>query len=309
MYLSGNSIDMKHFKTTDYLRFMQEEIDRLRRDGRFSTADNYCKALAGFRRWIGADAFELSRLTPSVMESYGSYLSSKGLLRNSVSFHMRILRAVYNKARNGIPAAQNPFANVYTGVDWTRKRAVSYEFIRKLHRLNICSDALTLSRDLFVFSFCARGMSFVDIAYLNRSCVKDGAIRYWRHKTGQQMFIKIEPCMVDIMSRYADIDSPYVFPVLTSTDREEAYVQYKRALTKHNRNLKVLSAMVDSSVALSTYSARHSWATSARDRNIPVSVISAGLGHTSERTTRIYISTLDNSVVDRANELIISGIL
>ncbi len=300
---------MKHVKTTDYLCFMEQEIDRLRRDGRFSTADNYCKVLSVFRKWTGRDTLDICRLTPSLVKSYNSYLVSRGLLRNSISFHMRILRAGYNKAVSGVVVTRDPFANVYTGVDVARKRAVSEAMIRKLYRMKLDVGPLALSRDLFVFSYCARGMSFVDLAYLRKDSIRNGVMRYWRHKTGQPISIRLEHCMEEIISRYSGTSSPYVFPVLSSVDPMQAHLEYKKALNGHNRNLKVLSARIDSSVSLSTYSARHSWATTARDLNIPLSVISTGLGHTSERTTRIYISTLDNSVVDNANELIVKGIL
>lgn len=301
---------MKYKRTVDYLGFMGMEIERLQKSGRFSTADNYSKVMTSFRKWIGCDVLDLHQMTPFLIECYSRFLTSRGLQRNSVSFHMRILRAVYNKACNDNRiCADTLFSNVYTGVDVAVKKSVSQEVIRNLFALRLDDEELALSRDLFLFSYFARGMPFVDVAHLRKTSVSQGTIRYWRHKTGQQMYIRIEPCMADIIQRYRDASSPYVFPVLTSLDPFEAYNQYRNALNVQNRNLKRLSKMLGTPLSLSTYSARHSWATSARDRNVPMSVISAALGHTSERTTRIYLSALDNSTVDDANKLVISGIL
>lgn len=109
------------------------------------------------------------------------------------------------------------------------------------------------------------------------------------------------------MGRYdAEVsDSPYVFPLIKSTDPPTAFRQYHTALRYYNRKLKELSEMVGTRVPLSSYVARHTWATSARDHNIPISVISAGMGHSSEKTTRIYLASLENSVIDMANKAIL----
>jgi len=157
-----------------------------------------------------------------------------------------------------------------------------------------------------VFSFFARGMAFVDMAYLCKKNVSADSIVYVRRKTSKRLSICIEPCIRHIMDRYAGqtLDTPYVFPLLRSTVPAQAYTQYKRQLGWYNRSLKALAEILGVE-ALSSYTARHTWATSARDLGIPVSVISAGMGHSSERTTEIYLASLDNSVIDQANRKIL----
>lgn len=167
-----------------------------------------------------------------------------------------------------------------------------------------------MARDLFLFSFYTRGMAFVDIARLRKSNIRDGIIRYERRKTGQPLYIRMEPCIKAILDRYAERvqNLPYVFPILKTEEPEAAYKQYTIALNYYNRLLKKLSDMLGLEKGLSSYTPRHSWATVARDSNIPLSVISAGMGHTSEQTTQIYLTMLENSAIDNANQKIIASL-
>ncbi len=145
-------------------------------------------------------------------------------------------------------------------------------------------------------------MAFVDMYYLRHDNIRNGMIHYVRRKTGQEIMIRVEPEMQRIIERYADGERPYVFPVLKDENPEKAYAEYRIALSYYNRLLKRLCNMADISQRLSFYTARHSWATAARDHQVPVSVISAGMGHTSERTTQIYLPLLENSLIDNANK-------
>ena len=223
---------------------------------------------------------------------------------------MRILRAAYNKAvALGYSRQQEPFKQVYTGVDKTQKRAVDESIIQRLCLLDLSSKQhLAFTRDIFMFSYFTRGMAFVDIAYLRHTDIGYNALNYIRRKTGQRLIIHIEPEIRTIIERYDNSVSPYVFPIITSTDTEKAYSQYQSALSKYNKNLKCLSLLLGPNVHLSSYTSRHTWASSAQKHQIPLSVISAGMGHTSESTTRIYLASLDNSIIDQANLSIISKI-
>lgn len=297
-------------RRTHVLSFMRIQIDYIRSCGRLGTARNYERAAASFSHYLGGKDLPLSAVTEPLIEGYNDYLLSRGIVRNSVSFYMRILRAVYNKAvRLHLVKQAFPFQNVYTGVDRTRKRAVDRDIIAGLFRLDLASGTpYALARDLFMFSFFTRGMAFVDIAFLQKTDIHEGMIHYTRRKTGQPLSIRVEPDIKEIMDRYADATSlsPYVFPILTDVLPDVAYRQYQSALNTYNRTLHRLSKMLPVECDLTSYTSRHSWATAARNHNVPVSVISAGLGHTSEHTTRIYLAMLENSVIDAANQEIIA---
>lgn len=147
----------------------------------------------------------MHRFDSRFVEEYGEWLRRRGVVRNTVSFYMRVLRSVYNRAVGERLVAQTyPFGNVYTGIDRTRKRAVDERIIGRLSRLDLRGSApLALARDLFVFSYCARGMAFVDMAFLRRQDIRDGVVHYVRHKTGQPLSVRLEPCMQAIVARYA----------------------------------------------------------------------------------------------------------
>ena len=295
--------------TATILAFMQEQIDMLRLCNRLGTAQNYANTMHRLARFLGGD-IPIAEVTEQLIERFNASLLQCGVVRNTVSFYMRILRSVYNKAvRNGLVEQTSPFRNVYTGIDRTRKRAVGENVIARFVGLDLSRSApLSLTRDLFLFSFYTRGMTFVDMAYLRRDNIRDGRIRYVRRKTGQEIVVRVEPEMQRIIERYADGERPYVFPILKGENPEKIYAEYRIAASYHNRLLKRLCTLADVPQRLSFYTARHSWATVARDHQVPVSVISAGMGHTSERTTRIYLAMLENSVIDNANKGILESL-
>ena len=293
---------------TSFIEFMTGQIQFLSECNRLGTAKNYRSVMKCLNSYLAGRNITFTELTAPFVEQYYEHLLRRGLVKNSASFHMRILRAVYNKAvRKGLAEQANPFRSVYTGVDRTRKRAVGKAVISRLVKLDLSRSApLAFARDLFLFSLYTRGMSFVDIAFLRRDNIADGTICYVRRKTKQQLTIRIEPCIRQIIDRYAGRSSTYIFPILKSESAAEAYAQYRISMTYCNRLLKRLSKMLGLQQGLSFHAARHSWATMARDCNVPVSVISAGMGHTSERTTRIYLTSLENSLIDNANRGILS---
>lgn len=293
------------------VEYMQQQIIQLRAAQRFGTACNYEKALRSFSRFLGPISLPLSAFGETVVAEYNAFLIGRGLVCNSVSFYMRILRAIYNKAvrQKLVLQPTRPFDGVYTGIDRTRKRAVSEEVVAELYRLKLPENSrLAFARDLFIFSYCTRGMAFVDMAYLKRSNRQNGSICYVRRKTGQLLSIKIEPTIRQIIDRHACTDTPYLFPILHATTARECYEEYRMALNEYNRLLKQLSALLSVECLLTSYTSRHSWATAARNHHVPISVISAGMGHTSEQTTQIYLALLENSIIDQANKSIIGGL-
>lgn len=297
---------------TSVLDFMQQQVNFLKDCKRLGTAQNYQRAHDSLKTFLGDKKLYFSDVTTRFADSYNDFLLQKGLLRNSISFYMRILRAVFNKAvRCGLAEQTYPFKEVYTGIDKTRKLAVNKDFMKHLIELQIPEDSpLMFARDLFLFSFYARGMAFVDIAFLKKTDLNGNVIRYTRHKTGQTLIIKIEPCIRSIIDKYATKvkNTPYVFPILKGSDLQENYRHYKNRLRVYNSHLKQLAMKIGTTVRLSSYTSRHTWASMARAHNIPLSVISAGMGHTSEKTTEIYLTSIENPIVDGANKELLDSL-
>jgi integrase len=220
---------------------------------------------------------------------------------------MRNLRAVYNRAvEQGLTTQRYPFKTVYTGVDKTSKRALSLRVVKKIKALDLShSPVHDFARDMFMFSFYTRGMSFIDMAYLRKSDIRRGVLTYCRRKTGQILHVKWEACMQAIVDKYNTKSSPYLLPILTDCTLRNERMQYLYLAHKVNHYLKDIGCNLRLNISLTTYVARHTWASVARSKNVPLSVISEGMGHDSEATTRIYLASLDTVAVDKANKMII----
>lgn len=290
--------------------FMSSIISELGIAGRTRTKETYSSALRSFMQYRQGDDILLSEFNSVIVMDYESYLMNvRGIKRNSSSFYMRILRAMYNRAvERGMVADCKPFKNVYTGVDKTVKRAIPLKAIKRIKNLQLSSfPELELARDLFMFSFYTRGMSFVDMAYLKSRNLNMGVLTYRRRKTGQQLHVKWERCMQEIVDRHGNGVRGFLLPIITKEDKKE-HLQYQSALSLINTRLKQVGALAGVEVPLSTYVARHSWATIARNRNIPLGVISESLGHDCETTIRIYLASLETSLVDKANLVVINAL-
>ena len=290
--------------------FMQGIIDQLRRLNRIRTSETYAATLASFMKFRNGQDILLVEIDGDTMMLYEAWLKANGNCPNTTSFYMRILRAVYNRAvEKGLTEQRHPFKHVYTGIDKTVKRAVPLKAVKRIKVLDLTlKPHLDYARDMFLFSFYTRGMSFIDMAYLKKSDLKNGILTYRRRKTGQQLTIKWEKCMEEIVNKYKGRSATqYLLPIITNPFANER-VQYMNALSRVNVTLKEVARLVDLQIPLTMYCARHGWASVAKIKNIPLSVISDGMGHDSEETTRIYLASLDTSVVDRANSLILKDL-
>lgn len=292
-----------------FLSYGKELIEELETAGKRRTAETYRTSLNSFARFReGYGDVLLDDMDTRLMTAYESWLKGHGLCPNSTSYYMRNLRAMYNRAVElELTEQQNPFKHVYTGIGKTVKRAVSLKCIRQIRDLHL-TRYMDFARDIFMFSFYTRGMSFVDIAYLKKSDLRNGILSYRRKKTNQQLFIKWEKPMQAIVDKYDTSGTPYLLPIIKKTSTDDRK-QYRSAEHRVNSNLKKIGAMLGLPIPLTTYVARHGWASIAKSKNIPISTISEAMGHDSEETTRIYLASLDTSVVDKANRLILKSLL
>ena len=315
--------------------YLKERIHALQNAGHPGTARNYLSALRSLQRFRQGLDIALEDTDAHLVDDYDAWMQRRGLSRNTRSFYLRILRAVLNHAAGeGIYIPDEPsqrlFRHVYTGVDRTTKRAAHLDVLEALRTLPLDGPVarrqrLTLARDLFFFSFYTRGMAFVDIAYLRRENVRGGLITYARHKTHQLLSISIEPCIRRILNRYyfRPGSNGYIFPIIRSDHPEAAYRDYRNALSTYNRALACLGRMLarhldaDGNMpsaslggawrpTLSSYVARHTWASLAHDVDVPLRVISQSLGHANERTTQIYLAELNREVIDSANQRVLA---
>ena len=291
--------------------FGQAIITQLRQAGKLRTAETYESSLNSFTRFLGErNDVALDNIDTALIEEYEAFLKSTGLSLNSVSFYMRNLRAIYNRGvERNLTKQRYPFKHVYTGVEKTVKRAVPPVIIRRLRHLDLSSTPQAeLARDLFLFSFYTRGMAFVDMAFLKKTDLRNGVLTYRRHKTRQQLLVTWERPMQAIVEHHAATDSPYLLPIIRQPGHDERR-QYLNASHLLNRELKRIGEKIGCPIPLTFYCARHGWASIAQSKNVALSVISEAMGHDSEATTRIYLTSIDTAAVDSANRLVINTVL
>lgn len=288
--------------------FMQQAIDRERQLGKERTAETYLAALNGFRKFREGKDVMLDEIGGEMMENYQAWMKSNGLTANTISFYMRRMRATINRAiRKNIISDNRLFQNVFTGNGKTVKRALPANVIRQIREADLSAQPkLEFARDMFMLSFYLRGIAFVDMAYLRKTDLQNGILTYHRRKTGQRITIKWTKKMQDIVDKYPNNSTQYLLPIITTEGNTRK--AYLNAAHRINTQLKKLGEALNISTPLTFYRARHCWATVARNEGIALSVISEGLGHNNEKTTEIYLASLDTTVLDAANDRIIDAV-
>ncbi len=311
-------------KKTDitFNNYSAKLIDTLKKAGKNGNAIVYQSCLESINDFTKNKDIRIDEIDYLFIKRYIEYLeqketilykgtekeTKKKLTTNGISFYLRTLRAIINKAikEDLIEESSYPFKNISIKTQKTRKRAVNKDVIKMVEELDVSKeDNLQLYKDLFMFSFYNRGMNFVDMAYLKVENIEGVRLIYTRQKTGQQFSIKITDKAKAIIDKYNNLKVPesYIFPIIYRKDKE--YLDYRNAMRLMNKKLKKISELLKLDVPLTTYVTRHSWATIAKKQGISTAVISEGLGHESEETTQVYLDSFENDVLDHANELII----
>jgi integrase len=275
-----------------------------------STADNCRTAEATFCKYFGGKDADMQSLTPEIIKAFSKWMNFKRLNPNTRSCYMASLRAIYNRAvRHRRIKDRHPFKGVHTGHVPTEKRSISAATVLLISQLHLKPGSrLCLARDMFIFSVCAQGMSFADMADLRYSQVKENEIEYCRRKTGNRVCIELNPQMKIIMKRYRHENSNRLFPIITSDIPEVANRQYRSALNYHNRLLKEIAKRAGIKVNLTSYVSRHTWASLSYALGVPLAVISQGMGHSSTTVTGTYIRELNDETVAEANKKVLKEI-
>ena len=292
--------------------FLQEQVSRQELMQRLGTAKTYTNAYLRFKEFRRGTDLTFGQLTPDMIEEYEAWLTNRGLKQNTIRFYLRTLNSLFGKAANEglLGEDKRLFSRVHLSYVKTTKRAISETDIRNIQKLHLASGGIAaFARDIFMFSFYMRGMSFVDIAFLKKSDLKNGVLSYCRRKTNQHLIVAWEQEQQEIVERYAHLTehTPYMLPIIQKADGSE-YKQYQQMQENINRALKRIGERIGLNIPLTTYVARHSWASIARNMNISLSVISEGMGHQSYRTTQVYLDSIDTSRINEANRSIIQRI-
>lgn len=297
-------------KERDLFDFTDAVVRQLEAEGRHSTAHVYRSTLNRVREFEGGrPSFPLRSLTRTWLKSFESHLYRQEKSFNTISTYMRMLRAVYNRAaaRRLIPFDPLLFRRMHTGSRAGCSRALPADAMRRIlnpHR-ELPADLEAVRRH-FVLLFLLRGLCFVDLAYMRRADLQGDRLHYCRRKTGRPLCIDVEPEASEILRDYmsGETGSPYLFPFVHAQGKA-GYRQYQSSLRLFNRQLKRLSVFLELGVKLSSYCARHSWATIANFRHYDKSLISNAMGHSSVKVTETYFRRYGDEEIARMNREII----
>lgn len=286
--------------------FAQKEIEAKESIAKHGTAGLYRSTISSFSRFVVNEELKFTDITYSLLKNYSLHLQAKGVALNTINMYMRNIRAIYNKARkeNLYVEKFSPFAELKINTLPTAKRALSKEALRVIATCDLSKDAkLERVRDMFMFSFYTRGMSFVDMVFLRHADISAGVIHYKRNKTQQHLQVQITRKLKSLIDKYRH-SSPFILPFLNIEDKRPLYIQYRRALFTANQSLKQIGSITGIETPLTTYVARHLWATIAKNMGGSIAAISEGLGHTTEKTTQIYLKAFDSTIIDSLNEMV-----
>ena len=293
--------------------FMKQVAKGLQMEGNFGTAHVYSSSLNAIIAYRGKGDFTFHEVTPEWLKGFEIHLRGRGCSWNTVSTYLRTFRAVYNRAVDCRGAVYVPhlFRSVYTGTRADRKRALDTEDMQKVFTQLPQSSAVTSdmrrTQELFVLMFLLRGLPFVDLAYLRKSDLHDNVITYRRRKTGRPLSVTLTREAMVLLKRYMNRDSssPYLFSLLESREgTKEAYREYQLALRSFNQQLLLLGQLLGLGDRLSSYTARHTWATTAYYCEIHPGIISEAMGHSSITVTETYLKPFRNKKIDEANQLV-----
>lgn len=288
----------------DLISYMEVQIQKKKDKKKEGIAAAYKSTMNSLKKFIGNNKIQFIDINFLFLENYVQYLEEKGDVNNTIAFYMRNFKTIYNRAKKeGIKViSSNPFTDMVIKTDKTVKRALSKDDIKKIAAVDL-SDNLKydLARDLFMFSFFSRGMPFVDIVNLKKTDIIDDVIIYRRAKTNRLLQVCTTNAIVGLIKKYEN-PGEYVFPILDPTKKSTLYNQYRNALGEIDKGLKVVGKRAGIKVKLTTYVARHSWASNAKGIGTPISHISDGLGHSSEQMTIIYLKELSPDELHEINK-------
>ena len=290
-------------------------IGRLRKEGRYSTAHVYQNALLSFTKFCGGYSVSFRQVTRERLRRYEQHLYECGLKPNTISTYMRMLRSIYNRGvdMHQAPYVHGLFRDVFTGVDTRQKKAIPIGELHMLLNKDPQSEKLRRTQAIanLLFQFC--GMPFSDLAHLEKSNLERGLLKYNRTKTGTPMSIEVlESAQNAIGGLYNKSDArssgypDYLFRILSGAykrNEEGAYREYQSALRRFNNELKSLSRKLRLHSPVTSYTLRHSWATTAKYRGVPIEMISESLGHKSIKTTQIYLKGFELEERTKVNKL------
>lgn len=297
----------------DYLDYF---IQQLKDENRLGYAESFKGLKSSLLLYCGSLDFPFTDIGHQWLKGYEMFLIRSGKKENTIGIRFRSLRVLYNKAVSEkiVKPEYYPFDNFKVSKfhEQTMKRAISKEDIKRIMGLDLRtvttyhSPYLSLGRDLFLFSYLSCGINLTDMARIKYSDIFDGRLSYHRQKTGKLISFQLQPTALEIIEKYRKPDAApndYVFPILDRRIHKtpiQIRDKVRKANKATNKALKRIGEKLGIPIDLTTYVARHSYATVLKRSGVSTAIISESLGHSSERVTQIYLDSFENSQIDEA---------
>ncbi len=291
-----------------FYTFTEDLIEELKKANRFGTARTYKDLLYKLKLLTNDCDLKFNEINYDFLKKLEQqHLSNANNSYNGLATYLRTLRAIYNKGvkRGKISRDTYPFAEYKIRTIPTKKRAISYESIKKLLTLELIPGSWPFHhRNYFLLSYMLMGMPFIDMAFLKIENIVGGRIQFKRRKTSRIYDIKITKQLETVLNFYTtNKDSEnYIFPIIKREGLELQLRDIKSARKRYNKGLRELALECGIKEQLTSYVSRHSFATHALLKNVPLAAISAMLGHTKLSTTQIYLKSLPNNILDQYQE-------
>lgn len=296
--------------------YIDSIVERMATAGQIKNASIYKDTKRNIKYFAGKKDVQFSDIDIMFLNKFEEHLKAKGKGANTIYLYLRTLRSIMNKAIKELVCSEKyyPFKNFslarYSNIK-TEKRAITKEDIKKIEALILDNDDEILARDIFLFSYYCRGMNFTDICFLKWGNIENNRLFYTRQKTKELFNIGLLDPAQRILARYKtetfDGKDSHVFPILFShhITAKTIYNRKEKILKVVNKNLKGIASKAEITANLTTYVARHSYATILKISGISTSVISQAMGHDSERTTQVYLESFGNKILDEASKAIL----
>lgn len=295
-------------KAKTVLTLFQEYINRLQKEKRLGYSLSIKQTYNSLKEFTNDTDLFFTDIDTGWLGCYESWLREKNLSDNTIGIRFRNLRVLYNLAveEKIIKAENYPFKSFKVSKlhQATAKRSISKDELMKIVNYEIPSNKKykRLAADLFVFSYLMGGINFMDIAYLTSDNIIDNRLVYCRKKTNKLIKLPLQAKAIEIINRYKKENQKYIFPILYNTHMTEQQQRYRihDVIANVNKHLIQIGKDLEIPIKLTTYVARHSYATVLKRSGVATSIISESLGHSSEKVTQIYLDSFENSQIDEA---------
>lgn len=297
--------------------YFDQWVARLRATDRLGYADIFYATKKSLMAYRNEKDFGFSEVNHAFLTRWEEYHLQRGTKPNAFFVYLRTFKTLINNARKEEIVADD--YDPYKGINFakfrrieTTRRAISKAELQRIKDLDLTSSPTQeQARRYFLFSFYCRGINFVDMAYLRWKDFRDERIYYTRRKTKENFNVNVLAPAQEILDFYRQLAlnsaSPYIFPILSEFHQTEQQRDHRvqKVLRQTNRSLKELAVLAQVETPLTTYVARHSFATVLKQSGVPIAQISEMMGHDSEATTRIYLKGFDNDILDAASQALL----